>query len=119
MVCAAGMASNNLEASLSRALHEPRHRADAPLEAALVVDATLRRIAGRLSVMQHDPAEGSTMDRSTWASWRDWTSNALQALSEHRPMPASPPTPPASDAMARIARQIELLDGALRRFGPG
>jgi hypothetical protein len=34
-------------------------------------------------------------------------------------MPASPPNPPASDAMARIARQIELLDGALRRFGPG
>jgi uncharacterized membrane protein YccC len=116
---AAGMASNNLEASLSRALHEPRHRADAPLEAALVVDATLRRIAGRLSVMQHDPAEGSVMDRSTWACWRDWASNALQALSEQCPMPTSPPNPPASDAMARIARQIELLDGAVRRFGPG
>jgi uncharacterized membrane protein YccC len=115
---AAGMASNNLEASLSRALHEPRHRADAPLEAALVVDATLRRIAGRLSAMQHDPAEGSTMDRSAWARWRDWTSGALQALSEQRPMPASPPDSPASEAVARIVRQIELLDGALRRFRP-
>ena len=113
---AAGMASNNLETSLSRALHEPRHGGGGRLEAALVADATLRRVAGRLSAMQHDPAERSLMDRAGWASWRDWTSGALGALAAGNPMPPQPAGPPGSDAVARIARQIELLDGAMRRF---
>ncbi|HEY2131631.1 MAG TPA: FUSC family protein [Acetobacteraceae bacterium] len=116
---AAGMASNNLEASLSRALHEPRRRGGGRLEAALVIDATLRRIAGRLSAMQHDPTEASTMDHTGWARWRDWTARALQALADQNPMPAAPPEPPASEAVGRVARQIELLDGALRRFETG
>jgi uncharacterized membrane protein YccC len=116
---AAGMASNNLEASLSRALHEPRRRGGGRLEAALVIDATLRRIAGRLSAMQHDPAEAGMMDHSGWASWRDWTASALAALATQRPMPAAPAEPPASEAVGRVARQIELLDGALRRFETG
>jgi uncharacterized membrane protein YccC len=116
---AAGMASNNLEASLSRALHEPRRGGGGRLEAALVADATLRRVAGRLSAMQHDPAEGSLMDRPGWARWRDWAAGALTALAEGNPVPAQPAEAPGSDAVARIARQIELLDGAMRRFaGP-
>ncbi len=114
---AAGMASNNLEASLSRALHEPLRDRAARLEAALVADATLRRVAGRLSAMQHDPAEPGRMDRAAWMRWRDWTSGALQALAEHAPIPPAPPTVAGSEAVGRIARQIELLDGALRRFG--
>ena len=43
---AAGLASNNLEATLSRALQEPRPRAARELQAAMVADAALRRIAG-------------------------------------------------------------------------
>ncbi len=52
---AAGLASNNLEASLSRALLEPRRAGFARFEPALAIDAALRRMAGRLLALQHDP----------------------------------------------------------------
>ena len=52
----AGVASNSLEASISRALTEPGAAGRDRLEAALVIDAALRRCAGRLSAMQLDPA---------------------------------------------------------------
>jgi uncharacterized membrane protein YccC len=48
---AAGLASNNLEASLARAMQEPRRGEQARLQAVLVADATLRRIAGRLGAI--------------------------------------------------------------------
>ena len=51
----AGVASNSLEASISRALTEPGAAGRDRLEAALVIDAALRRCAGRLSAMQLDP----------------------------------------------------------------
>ena len=46
---AAGLASNNLETTLSRALQEPGHRFDRELQVAMVADAALRRTAGRLA----------------------------------------------------------------------
>jgi uncharacterized membrane protein YccC len=112
---AAGMASNNLEASLSRALQEPRRKGRDRLEAALVADATLRRIAGRLTVLQHDPTERAHLDAPTWRRWRGWLTGAL---SERRDAAATRPDLPRSDALARIARQVELLDGTLRRVRP-
>jgi uncharacterized membrane protein YccC len=55
---AAGLATNNVEAAVARALLEPRHRHDDRLEAAMVIDAALRRVAGRLAAMQFDPRPG-------------------------------------------------------------
>ena len=52
---AAGVATNSLEASISRALTEPGAAGRDRLEAALVIDAALRRFAGRLAAMQLDP----------------------------------------------------------------
>jgi uncharacterized membrane protein YccC len=44
---AVGLASNNLEASLARVMQEPRRGQRNRLQAVMVADATLRRIAGR------------------------------------------------------------------------
>ncbi len=112
----AGMASNNLEASLSRALHEPRRRNPTSLEAALVADATLRRVAGRLSTIQYDQAEQTPLASEPGRRWQAWIGQSLRALAAHEPMPPTLPDTPPSEAMRRIVRQIELLDGALRRF---
>ena len=111
---ASGVASNNLEASLARALQEPRRSsARTGLEAAMVVDAALRRLAGRLSSFQHDPA--SVPGAAELAAWRDWLRLAFQALADGEPLPPGQPEHEPGSAMARIARQIELMDGALRR----
>ncbi len=108
-----GVASNNLEASLARALQEPRRSARAGLEAAMVVDAALRRLAGRLSSFQHDPA--SVPGAAELAAWRDWLRLAFRALASGEPLPPGQPRHAPDGAMARIARQIALMDGALRR----
>ncbi len=110
---AAGVASNNFEASLARALQEPRRSARIGLESAMVVDAALRRLAGRLSFFQHDPA--SVPGAAELAAWRDWLRLAFQALADGTGLPPGQPKHEPSSAMARIARQIELMDGALRR----
>jgi uncharacterized membrane protein YccC len=110
---AAGVASNNLEASLARALQEPRRSARIGLESAMVIDAALRRLAGRLSSFQHDPA--SVPDAAELAAWRDWLKLAFQALAAGTMLPPGQPEHEPGSAMARIARQIELMDGAMRR----
>ncbi len=110
---AAGVASNNLEASLARALQEPRRSARAGLESAMVVDAALRRLAGRLTSIQHDP--GMAPERAALSAWREWLRLAFQSLAEGTVLPPGQPTIEAGSATARIARQIELIDGALRR----
>jgi uncharacterized membrane protein YccC len=110
---AAGVASNNLEASLARALQEPRRSARAGLEATMVADAALRRLAGRLSSIQHDPA--SAPDKAALTAWRDWLRLAFQSLIGGTALPPRQPALEPGSATARIARQIELMDGALRR----
>ncbi len=110
---AAGVASNNLEASLARALQEPRRSARAGLESVMVVDAALRRLAGRLSSFQHDPA--SVPGAAELAAWRNWLGLAFQVLADGTTLPPGQPQHEPGSAMARIARQIELMSGALRR----
>ena len=112
---AAGMASNNLEASLSRALQEPRRAARAGLETAMTVDAALRRLAGRLSALQHDPALAGDAGPDTLRAWRGWLAAAFGALMSGAPMPDGAPAVGGTGPLARIARQMELMDGALRR----
>ncbi len=111
----AGVSTNNLEASLARALQEPRRSQRRRLQAAMVVDATLRRIAGQLSALRHDPAARATLDVAAWRRWRDWIAATLRAAAESGAPAIARPAGAAPEALSRIARQIELLEGALRR----
>ncbi|MBN9560132.1 MAG: FUSC family protein [Alphaproteobacteria bacterium] len=118
---AAGVANNNLEASLSRVLQEPRHISPDELEAAMVIDAALRRMAGRLSVMQLDPTLAVSVPADELRRWRDWIGSALRAVADRAPMiePRPPVLPgPAGNSLARAARQVELMAGAMERL-PG
>ncbi len=119
---AAGMASNNVEASLQRLLLEPARGNAARLEAALAIDAALRRIAGRVATLQlgrvtaeyhRVPAE----HRAAWSAWRDWIATATGLLARgETALPPRPLPPDGGDALLRIARQIELAAGALARL---
>jgi hypothetical protein len=110
----AGVATNSLEASISGALNEPGKTGGAPLQAALVIDAALRRLAGRLSALQLDPGLAQTLAPiEALGAWRAWIGAAMRALAAGDG--ALPPRPglPAGEATARIARQIELMAGAM------
>ncbi len=117
---AAGVASNNLEASLSRALLEPQHVSRDRLEAALVIDAALRRMAGRLSTMQLSPTLRAELPDAVWRSWRGWIAQAMRALPSGRaelpPRLQLDAAEAATDALLRVARQIELIAGAMQRI---
>jgi len=120
---AAGLATNNVEASVSRALLEPGSAAHDRLEAVMVIDAALRRFAGRLSAMQLDTTLATTFTAEFWRDWRAWISNAMQALASEETseadgagvLPRPPQGGPRGEALGRIARQIELMAGTLRR----
>jgi uncharacterized membrane protein YccC len=113
---AAGVASNGLEALITRALLEPGKQKD-PLEAAMVVDAALRRCAGRLATLQHDPVLATRVPAETLRIWRDWIAGSLRALADGKTDLPPRPIESESDALARIARQIELMSGAMERLG--
>jgi uncharacterized membrane protein YccC len=114
----AGMASNNLEATLQRALLEPGGPSGR-VEAALTIDAALRRMAGRLTAMDLDPRSGH--DPTPWHAWATWIETATNRLADGAMvLPARPKLPngdPQSEALARIARQLETSASAMRRVG--
>ncbi|MBS0559009.1 MAG: FUSC family protein [Proteobacteria bacterium] len=115
---AAGLASNNVEASVSRALLEPGQATRDRLEAALVIDAALRRFAGRVSAMQLDPALCETLPPATWRAWRDWIAGSMRGLAggQARLAPRPPlQAGPRAEALQRIARQIELMAAVVDR----
>eukprot|EP01037_Dinobryon_pediforme_P013714 gene13714-13831_t len=116
---AAGLTSNNVEASVARALLEPRGSQSDRLEAAMVIDAALRRMAGRLTAMQHDPGQPGAMPVEAWQDWRRWLSVSLgglaaggTALEPHPALEEGPHTV----ALGRIARQVELIAGTIERI---
>ena len=112
---AAGVASNALEASLQRVLLEPLRGRAARVEAALAVDATLRRMAGALAGLRVRAA-GHAHDPDAWRNWAAWLERAMS--SEQRPggPPALPPHDEDAATLARLARQIELATGAAARL---
>jgi len=118
---AAGMATNNLETSITRALQEPRGSRRPEVGTAILVDSILRRIAGRLSALRHDPAARTALTAVEGAAWRGWIAASLGGLAKGDgplpPRPAIPLEEASLDPLARIARQIELLEGALHRPG--
>ena len=112
---AAGVASNALEVSVNRSLIERGGGRD-QLEAVLVIDAALRRCAGRLSAMQLDPGLRTALPREGLHAWRDWIGGGMRLLAEGQA--ALPPRPETAsvDALRRLARQMELMAGAMVRL---
>jgi uncharacterized membrane protein YccC len=112
---AAGLASNNLEATLSRALQEPGHASRRELQVAMVADAALRRTAGRLAALQHAPGLVGSAEMETW---RGWLVASFAALKTGTALPAPVPADPENGPLGRIARQLALIDGAMRQDTP-
>jgi uncharacterized membrane protein YccC len=113
---AAGVSSNMLEALITRALLEPGNKNRDPLEAAMVVDAALRRCAGRLAAMQHDPTLARRVPREVLKTWRDWAAKSMRRLTAGNTDLPPRPNETDADALARIGRQIELIAGAMGRL---
>ncbi|MBW4035498.1 MAG: fusaric acid resistance protein [Proteobacteria bacterium] len=110
----AGLASNNLEASVSRALMEPHRGHDPLLRSALVVDAALRRTAGRLAVLNLDPLPDAG-EAALWQRWRDWLDAALDpARGPTPPTPQAVQRPASAESLRRLARQAELVFEAIK-----
>jgi uncharacterized membrane protein YccC len=105
---AAGMASNNLEAALARALLEPHKSRDPIIERGAIVDAALRRMAGRLSVLALDRPPITPETGPLWQGWADWLT--LRLAARNAPRPPLPPGPGA-ETLTRLARQVELISG--------
>jgi uncharacterized membrane protein YccC len=105
---AAGLASNNLEASLSRALLEPHKRRDPAIERGALVDAALRRVAGRLSVLALDRPDVPPEFRPLWREWQNWLETGLLGKPGTRP---KLPDDPAAETLTRLAQQVELIAG--------
>jgi hypothetical protein len=119
---AAGLASNNLEASLARVMQEPRRGQRDRLQAVLIADATLRRIAGRLTAIALDPpalhgtpALHRTQGGTTVSAW---VIAALNALTDGDSVPAVPAAS-GVEMLDRLARQVQLLPDILRRVEAG
>ena len=112
---AAGLASNNLETTLSRALQEPGHALKRDLQVAMVADAALRRIAGRLAALQHAPSLVGEVDLD---AWRTWLAAAFAALRSGAALPTPTPHDTGNGPLGRIARQLLLIDGAMRSQPP-
>jgi uncharacterized membrane protein YccC len=113
---AAGVATNALEALITRALLEPGKKRHDPLEAAMAVDAALRRCAGRLATLQHDPLTASNIPARTLRIWRDWIGDSMRLLASGKTDLPPRPAGAENDALGRIARQIELMSGAMERI---
>ena len=114
---AAGLASNNLEASIARALAEPHRGADPELRRAVVVDATLRRMAGRLvSLRLARPTLGPD-DRTVLAAWSRYLADQLTTPTS-TPAPPTPTAPALAEPLARLARQVELISAQMRGIHP-
>ncbi|HEY0423540.1 MAG TPA: FUSC family protein [Rhodopila sp.] len=112
----AGVASNALEALISRALLEPGNKKHDQLEAAMVIDAALRRCAGRLATLPHDPTIMQGVPKLTLRTWGDWIVESLRLLAAGKTELSPRPPGNDSDALARMARQIELMSGAIPRL---
>jgi hypothetical protein len=129
----AGIASNVLESALSRSLLEPRLVAGSHLNAALTIDAALRRIAGRLSVIRiilngTVAGAGPGVSATDLRDWRAWIKASNAAILGQaapaaagfplppRPPLHAPPDDPVADGLTRLARQIELIAGAMPKL---
>ena len=112
----AGIASNSLEASINRALAERAPGVRAALEAAMVIDAALRRCAGRVTAIMLDPAMRTALPQPAWRAWRDWIAQSTAVLASGGTRLVARPSPPPICRAHRTAaradrRSLERLPG--------
>ena len=105
---ACGIASNNLEASLSRALQEPRRGQERKLEIMLAADAALRRLGGALLTLQHDSRLRGRLSDADWTAWSRSIPEALDALADGAPLSFQFETAVVG-TLGRIGRVIDVL----------
>jgi uncharacterized membrane protein YccC len=110
---AAGLALNDLEAALARALQQPRAGRHPQVEMAMVADATLRRISARLTALRY---AAETADPDALAAWSDWIAATLASLGGEGTPPGMPDAP-RSDGLRRLVGQVELLAETLKPGG--
>lgn len=132
---AAGMASNNAEASLQRLIDEPHTKARREEEPAMTILTCLRRLAGVALTLIHLPAGSVAAEaRDRLDQLKDWMGSSLSAIGdaiEHgiappELPPAPEPLPAAGEAsaeaqlieheLARLARQVDVLHAASIRL---
>lgn len=106
---AAGLASNNLEATIARALAEPHGKHEHILMKAATADAAMRRMAGRLSLLAVERPTIHAKDKVSWQAWEEWVRSAL----EHGKLLPRPdlPSDAGAEDLLRLARQVELMTG--------
>lgn len=109
----AGVANNNLEAALSRALQEPRHVRTRDIEAGLLVDAALRRLGGGLLAFRHEGENGLDLPTADARAWSDWLTAALRQLAAGRTLASPPPGAAPTSTLARLRRIVETMESAL------
>ncbi len=112
----AGIATNTLEALINRALLQPGAGHREKLEAAMVIDAALRRFSGRLLALTLDPAQAADLPKQTLRTWRDWMAASMRRLASGRTDLPSRLADPATDILMHMTRQIELMAGAMQRL---
>jgi uncharacterized membrane protein YccC len=110
---AAGLANNNFEASLSRALQEPGrgHRAD--LVKVIAADAILRRLGAALLAVPHDDSVRDILAGADRQRWEHYFESAFSAMAEGRPAPKTAPEAPVASTLQRVRRGIETLSADL------
>ena len=106
---AAGLALNDLEAALARALQQPRAGRHPQVETAMVADAALRRISARLTALRYAPETAEPEARAAWSGWVAATLASLAGEGTAPPVPAAP----HGDGLRRLVAQVELLAGTL------
>jgi uncharacterized membrane protein YccC len=111
----AGVASNSLEAAINRALIEQGGQRDV-LEAVLVIDSALRRCAGRLAAMQFGTGPRLSMPAASLRAWREWIGAAMRDLAAGQTALKPRPDVAEVEGIRRLAGQIELIGGAMRRL---
>jgi uncharacterized membrane protein YccC len=113
----AGIASNDLETSITRTLAERAPGSREALQAAVLVGAALRRCAGRFTAITLDPAVQTALPQPAWRAWRDWIARSTATLAAGG-VRLDPRPELTVEAISRIGRQVELIAGALKRL-PG
>jgi uncharacterized membrane protein YccC len=103
---AAGLACNNLEASIERAAREPRRGQRARVADLRMADATLRRIAGKLVAWSFDAPGRENLAHCAQARW---VQQALTDLAAQKTPPVRPQDNAAHESLSRMAGQVEML----------
>ena len=96
-------------------MQEPRRGQRDRLQAVLVADATLRRIAGRLTAIALDPPPAHR--NAVFSETAAWVIAALNALTDGDSLPTAAGAS-GVEMLDRLARQVALLPDILRRVDP-